>query len=185
MVSIIPIPYGWRKQRGVVHSDAPPMLLLLTSTTGPCAKSCYPKSHCLCFSQLSSPPRGCFLPPRGCLPPRSCVPPHSCSLPSRNRLLPHRLLCANPRAPRASWTQTELLLTFPTPLIRTSSLQPLTSPETGGRFRVWLDRGQGNGFELVWDRKSEGGFPELKVLKQRVRNLVQPEMSLGHSDKTK
>lgn len=28
----------------------------------------------------------------------------------------------------------------------------------------------------------EGGFPELKVLKQRIRNLVQPDMGLGHSD---
>ena len=30
--------------------------------------------------------------------------------------------------------------------------------------------------------QSEGGFPELKVLKQRVRNLVQPDLDLGHSD---
>ena len=30
--------------------------------------------------------------------------------------------------------------------------------------------------------QSEGGFPELKVLKQRVRNILQPEMDLGHSD---
>jgi hypothetical protein len=31
--------------------------------------------------------------------------------------------------------------------------------------------------------QTEGGFPELKVLKQRLRNHIQPEMSLGHSDK--
>ena len=31
--------------------------------------------------------------------------------------------------------------------------------------------------------QTEGGFPELKVLKQRLRNYIQPEMSLGHSDK--
>lgn len=91
------------------------------------------------------------------------------------------LIATDDRAPRASWTQTELLLTFPTPAIRTSSLQPLTSPETGGRFRVWLDMGEG--FQLIWDRKTEGGFPELKVLKQRVRNIVQPDKDLGHSDK--
>ena len=30
--------------------------------------------------------------------------------------------------------------------------------------------------------QKEGGFPELKVLKQRIRNLIQPDMSLGHSD---
>ncbi|BEI97169.1 hypothetical protein CcaverHIS631_0207580 [Cutaneotrichosporon cavernicola] len=84
-------------------------------------------------------------------------------------------------APRASWTQTELMLTFPPPLIASITLQPHNTPETGGMFRVWLDRG--NGFDLVWDRKTEGGFPELKVLKQRARNLVQPDMHLGHSDK--
>jgi predicted Rdx family selenoprotein len=47
--------------------------------------------------------------------------------------------------------QTELFLTFPTPLIRAITLQPLVTEETGGRFRVWVDRG--NGGELVWDRK--------------------------------
>lgn len=83
-------------------------------------------------------------------------------------------------APRASWIQTELFLTFPIPLLRSITLQPLNAPETGGRFRVWLDRG--NGWELCWCRKKEGGFPELKVLKQRIRNLIQPDMSLGHSD---
>lgn len=54
--------------------------------------------------------------------------------------------------------------------------------------------------QLLWDRKvrqkrtvqlsvgllkklqTEGGFPELKVLKQRLRNVIQPEKDLGHSD---
>ncbi|KAK4686404.1 selenoprotein W-related protein, partial [Tremellales sp. Uapishka_1] len=86
-------------------------------------------------------------------------------------------------APRATWVQTELFLTFPNPLLRSITLQPLNAPETGGRFRVWLDGGVGKGYELVWDRKTEGGFPELKVLKQRIRNIIQPDMGLGHSDK--
>ncbi|WWD16215.1 hypothetical protein CI109_100641 [Kwoniella shandongensis] len=85
-------------------------------------------------------------------------------------------------APRATWIQTELFLTFPTPLIKSITLIPLTSPETGGRFRVWVDIGDNKGDQLAWDRKTEGGFPELKVLKQRIRNFVQPEMGLGHSD---
>jgi hypothetical protein len=59
------------------------------------------------------------------------------------------------RAPRATWTQTELFLTFPTPVLKGITLLPLTSPETGGRFRVWVDRGQGG--ELVWDRKVSRG----------------------------
>ena len=35
---------------------------------------------------------------------------------------------------------------------------------------------------LLWDRKTEGGFPETKVLKQRVRDKIDPKKDLGHSD---
>lgn len=35
---------------------------------------------------------------------------------------------------------------------------------------------------LLWDRKAEGGFPETKVLKQRVRDHIEPQKDLGHSD---
>lgn len=35
---------------------------------------------------------------------------------------------------------------------------------------------------LLWDRKTEGGFPETKVLKQRVRDIIDPKKDLGHSD---
>ncbi|BGO94788.1 hypothetical protein NBRC10512_005393 [Rhodotorula toruloides] len=101
---------------------------------------------------------------------------------------------------RATWTQTELFLTFPPSThsstgLRSISLVPRNAPETGGRFRVWLLRdtaqrdAQGKekekwrGWELVWDRKIEGGFPEMKELKQRIRNLIAPSQDLGHSDK--
>ena len=58
---------------------------------------------------------------------------------------------------------TELFLTFPTPALRAVTIMPLNSEETGGRFRVWLFL-DGKPPILVWDRKVEGGFPELKVL---------------------
>ena len=35
---------------------------------------------------------------------------------------------------------------------------------------------------LLWDRKAESGFPETKVLKQRVRDHIEPKKDLGHSD---
>lgn len=35
---------------------------------------------------------------------------------------------------------------------------------------------------LIWDRKAEGGFPEAKILKQRVRDRIEPGKGLGHSD---
>jgi selenoprotein W-related protein len=56
-------------------------------------------------------------------------------------------------------------------------------PGTGGVFeiRVQLEDGES---ELIWERKRDGGFPEAKVLKQRVRDLVWPDRGLGHSDTT-
>ncbi|GAK16597.1 selenoprotein W-related protein [Vibrio sp. JCM 19053] len=30
--------------------------------------------------------------------------------------------------------------------------------------------------------KKDSGFPEAKVLKQRVRDIIDPERDLGHSD---
>ena len=108
-------------------------------------------------------------------------------------------LRSNVRLHRSQWVATELLLTFPPPELASISVIPLTSDETAGRFRVWVFADVGP--TLVWDRKVEGGFPELKVLvegfrvcfrsasltivseqKQRIRDKIQPEKSLGHSD---
>ena len=55
------------------------------------------------------------------------------------------------------------MLTFPTPVIKAVTILPLNSEETGGRFRVWLSLADRPPL-LMWDRKVEGGFPELKVL---------------------
>ncbi|KAI9790465.1 MAG: hypothetical protein M1816_005129 [Peltula sp. TS41687] len=35
----------------------------------------------------------------------------------------------------------------------------------------------------VWDRKIDGGFPEVKELKRRVRDIVDPMRGLGHVDR--
>ncbi|KAF2709529.1 hypothetical protein K504DRAFT_379811 [Pleomassaria siparia CBS 279.74] len=67
-------------------------------------------------------------------------------------------------------------------------------PATGGLFTVELtyapsesrqDSGQHVEMKkvLLWDRKAEGGFPETKVLKQLVRDHIDPSKDLGHSDK--
>ncbi len=50
-------------------------------------------------------------------------------------------------------------------------------PGTGGVFRIAVDD------ELIWDRKEQGGFPEITVLKQLVRDRVSPERDLGHTDR--
>ena len=72
---------------------------------------------------------------------------------------------------RATWVAQELLTTFQAELGEVALL-----PGTGGVFEVRVDGG------VVWSRENEGRFPELKELKQRVRDMVAPERPLGHSD---
>ncbi|AEO69422.1 uncharacterized protein THITE_2119813 [Thermothielavioides terrestris NRRL 8126] len=36
---------------------------------------------------------------------------------------------------------------------------------------------------VLWDRKRDGGFPETKELKRRVRDVIQPGRDLGHVDR--
>lgn len=36
--------------------------------------------------------------------------------------------------------------------------------------------------KILWDRKTEGGFPEVKELKRRVRDIIDPSRDLGHVD---
>ncbi len=73
---------------------------------------------------------------------------------------------------RATWTAQELLTTFD------GDIAELTlRPGTGGVFDVYL-----NG-ERIWCRSEQGGFPEMKHLKQLVRDRLAPERDLGHSDR--
>lgn len=81
----------------------------------------------------------------------------------KNILVQLGLYLRDIRLHRASWVQTELFLTFPPPTLGCATLIPRNSDETSGRFRVWLSVGS-EPPQLMWDRKVEGGFPELKVL---------------------
>ncbi|WP_312795680.1 SelT/SelW/SelH family protein [Tianweitania sp.] len=78
---------------------------------------------------------------------------------------------------RAAWLAQELLSTFGADLGEVALV-----PGTGGIFEIHC---QADGAEphLIWERKRDAGFPEAKVLKQRVRDLVWPERGLGHSDR--
>jgi selenoprotein W-related protein len=49
--------------------------------------------------------------------------------------------------------------------------------EVSGRYTIFVDD------DIIFDRKREGRFPEIKELKQLVRDRVNPGKSLGHSDK--
>jgi len=50
-------------------------------------------------------------------------------------------------------------------------------PGSGGVFEVRADG------EVLWSRKGEGRFPELKEIKQRLRDRIAPDRDLGHSDR--
>ena len=73
---------------------------------------------------------------------------------------------------RAGWMAQELLQTFGTDLGGVTLV-----PGTGGIFEIRV------GEILIWERERDGGFPDVKALKQRVRNLVDPERDLGHIDR--
>ncbi len=75
---------------------------------------------------------------------------------------------------RAGWMAQELLQTFQTDLGGVT----LVPGETGGVFEIRVDA------QVIWDRKRDGGFPEAKVLKSRVRDVIAPGRDLGHIDHT-
>jgi selenoprotein W-related protein len=73
---------------------------------------------------------------------------------------------------RAAWMAQELLSTFAEDLGAVTLV-----PETRGAFRIEYD-----GVE-IWERRRDGGFPDVKTLKQMVRNRLDPGRDLGHIDR--
>ena len=73
---------------------------------------------------------------------------------------------------RAGWMAQELLSSFGADLGEVTLV-----PGTGGIYEVHCDG------DLIWERKRDGGFPEAKELKQRVRDRIDPQRSLGHNDR--
>ena len=73
---------------------------------------------------------------------------------------------------RAAWMAQELLATFEAELGELALI-----PGSGGVFEIRVD-GEG-----LWSRKERGRFPEIKELKQLVRDRVAPGRDLGHVDR--
>ena len=73
---------------------------------------------------------------------------------------------------RAAWMAQELLTTFEGELGEVALI-----PGAGGVFEVRA------GGERLWSRKERGRFPDVKELKQLVRDVVAPGKSLGHTDR--
>ncbi|MCC8426198.1 SelT/SelW/SelH family protein [Mucilaginibacter sp. UR6-11] len=73
---------------------------------------------------------------------------------------------------RAAYMAQELLTTFEDDLYGVT----LHPSEIAGRYTLKIDS------EMLFDRKAAGRFPEIKELKQLVRDKVNPGKNLGHSD---
>ena len=103
---------------------------------------------------------------------------------------------------RGSWLASELLTTFAKESrLNSVTLIPKGPPlSEGGIFRISATMGinanilshssADSGLEekdgatiLLWDRKIEGRFPESKEVKQLIRDVVNPDKDLGHSDR--
>ncbi|MBY5977740.1 SelT/SelW/SelH family protein [Phaeobacter italicus] len=74
---------------------------------------------------------------------------------------------------RADWMAQELLQTFQDQLGGVT----LIPGDMGGVFEIRLDG------DLIWERKRDGGFPDVKALKTRVRDRIDPDRDLGHLDR--
>ena len=73
---------------------------------------------------------------------------------------------------RTAWMAQEVLTTF------TQEVGEVTLiPGTGGIFEVRVDG------KTIFSRKGMERFPEIKELKQLIRDEIAPEKNLGHSDK--
>ncbi len=73
---------------------------------------------------------------------------------------------------RSAWMAQELLSTFGEELGGVTLI-----PGTGGIFEIRL------GEALLWERRRDGGFPDVKTLKQLVRDQIAPGRDLGHVDR--
>ena len=74
---------------------------------------------------------------------------------------------------RTAWMAQEVLHTFS---LEVGSVALI--PGTGGIFEIRIDG------DLVWERKRDGGFPDVKALKQLVRDRIDPDRDLGHIDRS-
>ena len=65
----------------------------------------------------------------------------------------------------------ELLTTFQSDIGEVALI-----PGTGGGFEIRVQS------DIIWSRADKGRFPEIKELKQLVRDRIAPGKDLGHSD---
>ncbi|SCU77238.1 LAFA_0A00408g1_1 [Lachancea sp. 'fantastica'] len=75
---------------------------------------------------------------------------------------------------RSAWYVQELLQTFQDSLAEVSLI-----PGETGEFRVLGYKTEEGDEVVLWDRKIDGGFPDSKFLKQRVKSRLLEDVSVG------
>ena len=72
---------------------------------------------------------------------------------------------------RATWISQELLSTYESDLSSVTLV-----PSESGVFDITCNK------SVIFSRKEENGFIDVAIIKQRIRNLIDPDRSLGHVD---
>ena len=72
---------------------------------------------------------------------------------------------------RATWISHELLSTFESDLSSVTLV-----PSESGVFDITCNQ------SLIFSRKEENGFIDVAIIKQRIRDFIDPDRSLGHVD---
>nr|WP_188630091.1 SelT/SelW/SelH family protein [Oceanisphaera marina] len=73
---------------------------------------------------------------------------------------------------RSAWLAQEILSTFNDDVGEVALI-----PGEKGQFQILVDE------RLIWCRLADDGFPEAKVIKQRLRDHIAPDRDLGHNDR--
>ncbi|MSQ80267.1 MAG: SelT/SelW/SelH family protein [Candidatus Methylopumilus sp.] len=72
---------------------------------------------------------------------------------------------------RASWMMQEILTTFQDEILSVTLM-----PTSGGVFEIFLNK------EKIYSRSDFGGFLDIKDIKKLIRDKINPERNLGHTD---
>lgn len=73
---------------------------------------------------------------------------------------------------RSTWIAQELLMTFEEDISKIS----LIPDDSSGIFIILVNN------KTIWDRIEDGHSINLKLIKQRLRDIIAPKKDLGHSD---
>ena len=73
---------------------------------------------------------------------------------------------------RAAWMAQEIINTYATDIQSVNLV-----PDEDGRFEIYCNK------QAIFLRHQEGKFIEIKEIKKRIRDFIDPERSLGHIDR--